>query len=456
MKIRVFRSGHGDALLLTSDTGKHILVDGGVPAAYEDHWATTIGKLRDKNQTLELVYVSHIDRDHIGGIVEMFDNEVLWRLYEARTNNPALSQRAKKPKKPKFKRPPEVKAIWHNGFWEKTRKERIRNGHSNSMDMADIFFRGAQIHAGAGGHSSGSHDHGKETTPASLANRMHFLGQSVGDAVELGRRIGGKQLNIPVNPEFDGSFITRKQNQDTFSIGGFNITVLGPTTDELKKMEGYWDTWLNDNQSRLAVLKKRHDRDADKLENANFDISSMAKETSIALSGSQYVSPPNLASIILLAENDGRTILLTGDADDASVIAGLEAKGLLDANQQIHVNVHKIGHHGADNSYSNKLARTVLADDYVFCGDGANTNPETDVVGGYLRVLLEGDNNHPPAIKPGMKPTFWFSSGPGLESKSKLNNHWIDVEIELKKWQGNYPNKFRYKFLKSGDSFIVK
>lgn len=456
MKIRVFRSGHGDALLLTSDTGKHILVDGGVPAAYEDHWATTIGKLRDDNEPLELVYVSHIDRDHIGGIVEMFDNEVLWRLYEARTNNPALNQRARKPKKPKFKRPPEVKAIWHNGFWEETRKKRIRNGHSSSMNLADIFFRGAQIHAGAGGDTSGSHDHGKETTSASLANRMHFLGQSVGDAIELGRRVGAKQLDIPVNPEFDGSFITRKQNQDTFSIGGFEITILGPTTAELNKMGDFWDAWLNENESGLAKLIKRHEGDADKLQSSTFDISSMAKEASIALSGSQYVSPPNLASIILLAENDGRTILLTGDADDASVIAGLKAKGLLDANQQIHVNVHKIGHHGADNSYSDELARMVLADDYVFCGDGAHTNPETDVIAGYLGVLLEGDNNHPPAMKPGMKPTFWFSSGPGLETNSKLDSQWIKVEKELKKWQNNHPNKFRYKFLKSGDSFLVK
>ncbi|MFK5977463.1 MAG: hypothetical protein QM488_01065 [Rhizobiaceae bacterium] len=324
------------------------------------------------------------------------------------------------------------------------------------MDIADIFSRGAQIHAGAGGQPPDQHDHRKETTPASLAERMHFLGQSVGDAIELGRRVGGQQLNIPINPEFGGSFITRKKNQNPFSIGGFEITVLGPTKAELNKLEKDWDAWLNKNQKRLAVLKKRHDRDADKLKSANFDISNMAKEASIALSGSQYVSPPNLASIILFAENDGRTILLTGDADDASVLAGLKAKGLLDANQQIHVNVHKIGHHGADNSYSDELARTVLADDYVFCGDGANTNPETDVISGYLGVLLEGDNNHPPAIKPGMKPTFWFSSGPGLESDSKLNSHWVKVEKELKKWQKDYPNKFRYKFLKSGDSFLVK
>lgn len=456
MKIRVFRSGPGDALLLTSDTGKHILVDGGVPAAYEDHWATTIGKLRDKNEPLELVYVSHIDQDHIGGIVKMFDNEVRWRLYEARTNTPALRQRVKKLKEPKFKRPPEVKAIWHNGFWEKTRKNRINNGHSNSMDVADILFRGAQIHAGVGGQSSGSHDHGKEISPASLADRMHFLGQSAGDAVELGRRIGGKQLDIPVNPQFGGNFITRKQNQDSFAIGGFEITVLGPTQGELDIMEDHWDKWLNEHQTRLAYLIKRHDGDDDKLKNANFEILNMAKQASIALSGNQYVSPPNLASIILLVKNNGRTILLTGDADDASVIAGLKAKRLLDANQQIHVDVHKIGHHGADNSYSDKLARTVLADDYVFCSDGDNSNPEIRVIDGYLGVLLKGDNNHPPAIRPDMKPTFWFSSGPGLESNIGYNKQWIKVEKALKKWQKTHPNRFRYKFLKSGDSFLVK
>ena len=55
MNIRVFRSGKGDCVLLThGSNGKHILVDGGVFDAYEDHWASAVGQLRNDGEELEL------------------------------------------------------------------------------------------------------------------------------------------------------------------------------------------------------------------------------------------------------------------------------------------------------------------------------------------------------------------------------------------------------------------
>src|SRR5215211_9282809 len=112
MHLTVFRSGKGDCLLLSNaaDTAR-MLVDGGVPAAYSAHVAPAMGELRRAKKKIDLVYVSHIDEDHIGGVLRMLDDEVAWRVHEhlIKNGNP----RHKAPTAP---RPPQIGAIWHNAF----------------------------------------------------------------------------------------------------------------------------------------------------------------------------------------------------------------------------------------------------------------------------------------------------------------------------------------------------
>ena len=74
MKLTVFRSEKGDCLLLTSKNGKRMLIDGGMEKSYENHVAPELGRLRDANKKVDLVYVSHIDRDHISGVLRMLDD----------------------------------------------------------------------------------------------------------------------------------------------------------------------------------------------------------------------------------------------------------------------------------------------------------------------------------------------------------------------------------------------
>jgi glyoxylase-like metal-dependent hydrolase (beta-lactamase superfamily II) len=109
MQITMFQSAQGDCLLL-SDTGDRtrILVDAGMPDSYSTHVAPALARLRTrKKDNIDLVYVSHIDRDHIGGVLRMLDDEVLWRVHDHkkkdRKNNPGL-------KPPRPPRPPVISA----------------------------------------------------------------------------------------------------------------------------------------------------------------------------------------------------------------------------------------------------------------------------------------------------------------------------------------------------------
>ncbi len=114
MRLTAFQSDKGDCLLLTDTSGtRRILVDGGMPASYKAHVAAAMGKLGAAKAALDVVYVSHIDQDHIGGVLTMLDDEADWRVHEFQKKN-----KNTKSKPPAVARPPKVKEIWHNAFHE--------------------------------------------------------------------------------------------------------------------------------------------------------------------------------------------------------------------------------------------------------------------------------------------------------------------------------------------------
>ena len=113
MRLTAFRSGKGDCLLLEGESGGRILVDGGMRDPYRAHVAPALAKLRAAGKKLDLIYISHIDEDHIAGILELLNVEMSWRVYEHQiaTDNPDHPV-------PHFARPPKVGKIWHNAFHE--------------------------------------------------------------------------------------------------------------------------------------------------------------------------------------------------------------------------------------------------------------------------------------------------------------------------------------------------
>jgi hypothetical protein len=75
--VEVFPAAVGDAILIrchSHDTAINILVDGGVRATYGTHLATRLKQLQSNGERLDLLVVTHIDTDHIGGALELLKN----------------------------------------------------------------------------------------------------------------------------------------------------------------------------------------------------------------------------------------------------------------------------------------------------------------------------------------------------------------------------------------------
>jgi Metallo-beta-lactamase superfamily len=340
VQLKVFFAGDGDCLLLSSSDGHHALIDGGRSTSFQKFAWPTLQTL----DTIDLVIVSHIDADHISGILWLMKVVADWAVYDYQTTvgrNPSFPE----PTRP---RPPKIKRFWHNSW------------HAQLQDLA------APIEEYVSQVADGSFD--LATTPAPAVDAIEALqglGESIPDGVEL-LRVVENETPIPLNGKPFGTLVMLHRPPRRVNLGRTRLTVIGPGKAHLEALREEWRDWL-------ATMKP----DGAGPEQV---VGSLVQAAQIIdTTDPSKVTPPNHASITLLAEERGRTCLLTGDAAEAEIIDGLRAAGRI-KNGRFDCNVLKVQHHGSEFNLSRDFAKTVVADHYVFCADGANENPDPSVV----------------------------------------------------------------------------
>ena len=422
MRLTAFQSDKGDCLLLT-DTAKtrHILVDGGMSVSYNAHVAAAMGKLAVAGKALDLVYISHIDQDHIGGVLKMLNDEAAWRVHKFQKKH-----KNKKSKPPAVARPPKVREIWHNGFHEQLDK--------NSRPIEDALAAVAPILVGS-----------ELAELRSEALRQSNLMTSIGEAIRVSRRISPRQLNIRLNRRSHGKLMMLRKNQKPFTMGDLAITIIGPTAAHLKALRGEWNTWLRSPKGK-AQLKKIQDaarRDEERLGASEFDTLMASLRLQVESFGDpREVTTPNLASLTLLVEDSSSSLLLTGDARGDQIVDGLKRAGRLNGGT-CEVDVLKVPHHGSENNIDSNFVETVIARDYVFCGNGSSGNPNLDVIGMMFRRRLAASS----------KPfRFWFNSSKAVSAKPE---HMAQVEATVKKLAKTGKGRFTFEFLRKGSTIRI-
>jgi len=77
MKIKFLPAFNGDCILISfkyEGSNRNILIDGGIPRTYQRHLKPELDKLINKGEKIDLLIVTHIDDDHIGGIKELYQD----------------------------------------------------------------------------------------------------------------------------------------------------------------------------------------------------------------------------------------------------------------------------------------------------------------------------------------------------------------------------------------------
>jgi hypothetical protein len=213
-------------------------------------------------------------------------------------------------------------------------------------------------------------------------------------------------VGIPRNAPFRDMVLLKSRKPHVEQLGGTTLTVLGPTRKNLERLRQDWRAWIHGlhaaggsagainhtTDGALTALMLSSDA---ALVTALSNAARMIEATD-----PDKVTPPNRASITLLAEERGRTCLLTGDANEEELLQGLRAAKKLGATP-FRCNVVKVQHHGSENNLSTMFTDRVLGDNYVFCADGNHGNPDPSVV----KTIVEA---HLGAATP-VPTSFWFN-----------------------------------------------
>lgn len=444
MKLTVFQSDKGDCLLLEGDAGGRMLADGGMRDSYTEHVAPALGRLRAKGESIDVAYVSHIDQDHISGVLQMMDDEVEWRIhdYQVKHGNP-------KHKPPASPRPPKVKHIWHNAFHEQLSK--------NVGEVGDMLAASAAILSGS-----------EVTEVKELASRQADLVTSISEAIQLSRRVSPEQLGIKLNHPAAGKLImVRDKPGPPIKLGGMRIHVIGPFDADLKELRKEWNEWLRKNKSRVTKIQTRAAKDAEmfavreigdlivpKLQQAQELEKDLLLEKK--LGARKKVTTPNLASLMLYVEEGGKTLLLTGDGHSEDILKGLAHVGKLDAAGGIHVNVLKVQHHGAEFNLDLAFCRKVTADHYVFCGNGEHANPDLDVLTAIAASRFGGPGQVSPNAQAGNAFKFWFNSSRAVTPRKEAKAHMTKIKNLVNKLTAKSGGRLGAHFIEEGSSFVIK
>ena len=267
------------------------------------------------------VVVSHIDDDHVNGILQLFT-----AIQNGQDGGDDAGL--------------DVTTLWHNSF-----DDIAPTVEPAALDAAAARLKpvalGAEVPRGLG-----------------MSRGAALVLASVAQGRDL--RNAAKRLGVPVNFDGHGGLITAPASGGRVERIGKRLTmrVLGPAAPQLAALQTEWD-------EEIARLKTQ------------------GKLTPASLQGilADFVdaSVNNLSSLVLLAEAGGKRMLLTGDARGDFILEGAKKAKLL-KHGVMKVNVLKLPHHGSIRNVKKEFFEQIVADHYVISADGRFDNPDVDTL----------------------------------------------------------------------------
>ena len=311
----VQRARKGDCLLLhfgTKDEPGLVLIDGGPKSVYQPHLKPRLdedqGGPRPSRASrpllVDLLMVSHVDDDHIQGILDLTKEEIV----------------AKEAHRPRLLN---VLSFWHNSF-----DEIIDHEPDDLTASMKKQFGEAAVSGGGELPDAARLEVEEECSehPEVVASSLKVLA-----SIEQGFRLrtDAEKLGFPRNPEFGGKLIMAQRKWE-----GDATSPRGSDSPWWARWSPSWRRCTKSTSSGLKTSRRKGSRPPQ------------------ALAAYIDMHLPNLSSIVVLAEVGGKRMLLTGDARGDKILKGLQLTGLLGPGQDstMHVDLLKVPHHGSANN----------------------------------------------------------------------------------------------------------
>jgi hypothetical protein len=358
LKLQMLPAGCGDCLWLEYGKGaakRYVIIDGGLTET-----ATALRKRIDAARRergvdtleIELLVVTHIDNDHILGIIDLLKAEA-----------PGLH----------------VKDIWFNG-----RPQLMglptppRGGSKKRKATAD---GPTDLMGGTDDTDEADEDDLAASDLAAPVSAADLLGPQQGD--QLSKVLAARNLPWNKHALWKGGAVMIPDSGNLPSVtlaGDLKLTVLGPTIERLYKLCTVWVDVLGGNEG-------------------NADAQSAGPDD---LLGRRDTWPPvwkdgegrdpsaaNGSSIMLLAEYDGHALLLSGDGYAPDIAAAMvRVRAQRNLATPFPLDAFKLSHHGSENNLTRAVLESIDCRRFIVSTDGTvHRHPDHQALLRILRYL---------------------------------------------------------------------
>lgn len=330
MNITIFPALNGDCILIEYLKGHYVLVDGGYVNTYNDYLQPTLTKIARADNTLDLVIVSHIDADHISGVIKMLEECIL---------------------------PVSIQNIWHNSY------RHIQSPVVNSEKREEIM----------------RHNIAKEAFVTDSRKISAKQGSTLAALIQLNK--------LAWNKQFSGNAVV---SPTCCVVNDATFYILSPNQDCMNSLALFWKRKLIQN----GLLAKNHcnefwDDAFDfclSQDKPGFHINrKMISKTNdikryLDVEYTADTSVTNASSISFLLEANGKKILMLGDSKAEIIINSLNDL-YTDQQRPIWFDAIKLSHHGSFNNNSPELLKMIDSTNWIISTNGDLYNhPDKEVI----------------------------------------------------------------------------
>jgi ribonuclease BN (tRNA processing enzyme) len=218
--IRLIQAQYGDCLLLEfgeEASRGFILVDGGPPTVFEKSLRRVLEDVvKPHGGRLDRIILSHIDNDHIIGIIDL-----LAELRDERGDGrPELVS---------------VQGLWHNSF-------------ARALDPDNTIAPRLRTLLAVAGMEEAMSESAVSINGIAEGNKLRQFAQI---------------LAIPLNTDLPDP-ITAESASAPFNLRNLTLNVVGPTQENLEALRVEWKEWLDKHEDEIAAGDPRVMANADK------------------------------------------------------------------------------------------------------------------------------------------------------------------------------------------------
>jgi len=323
MKISLLPALNGDCILVEYIPLRFILIDGGYVDTYRDYLLPRLRDIASVGGVIDLVVVTHIDGDHISGIIKMLEEEEL---------------------------PVSIGAIWYNGY-RHVQSAAIVSNKQESFVHRNIC---------------------NETPTAETKTISAKQGCTLSTLIA--------QKNIPWNAPAEGEAMSAPMS---IQLGEATLHLLSPNIADLEKLGDFWKKRL----IKEGLLSKAHSYEywddafefglSKEKPGFHFQAKKVSKSYDWSkIKGEPYIpdnSATNGSSISFVMETAGKRVLFLGDSHAETIMRSLK---LLygDANRPYRFDAVKLSHHGSYNNNSPELLSVITTDKWLISTNGDKYN----------------------------------------------------------------------------------